>query len=609
MSTRRDEARPHLDRRPLGLGRCPLSGPFWGEGDILLGGAGSDSITGRAGDDIIDGDQELRVRISVRTNPANPATEIGTTDLMEGQYLRDAAGNPTGPTLQQAVFAGQVDPGNLVIVREIKNNAGPADIDTSNYEGPRSQYTITANANGSVTVCDSVSVAAIAAGGLFHEAVKGDGCDILWRIERLQFADQLVTVAAATAPAVTTTPALAAGLAFGNAGPEHDLCLADRDRAQHRQRPADRSAACRSPDRLRDQREHLPRRPGRGWWHLHDQRHVHPDGSRSASASLLIADNAAGSPQSVAADRHRHRRRLQRSSSGTRPSRRTADSNAAGLAEAFKTTCALDRPGNAAPRLRRHRLRRSRGRGAVLEQRDEPSADPPHHRHARCAGRGPVQHGERPGDVNVTAGTTYWIAVLGPTGTFRFRDRANVGAGSSETSSVSTLIGDARHVDDRCHVHRRRHLGLRGRSVTVTSSASAAAGPLGPRRQRGERGTGRLEPGRSRRGVQDDRYYDRSPCSPSASSFDGLRGCQRGGWSVLQHRGQPAGHAAHGRNHHHPGGERAEQRGRPRRRLSQRARRTGSPCCRRSAPGPFGSSTGRSRPPRSEHPSGARPRT
>ncbi len=53
---------------------------------------------------------------------------------MESQYLHDAAGNPTGPTLQQAVFAGQVDPGNLVIVREIKNNAGPADIDTSNYE-------------------------------------------------------------------------------------------------------------------------------------------------------------------------------------------------------------------------------------------------------------------------------------------------------------------------------------------------------------------------------------------------------------------------------------------------------------------------------------------
>jgi hypothetical protein len=39
----------------------------------------------------------------------------------------------------------------------------------------------------------------------------------------------------------------------------------------------------------------------------------------------------------------------------------------------------------------------------------------------------------------VTAGQTYWIAVLGTTGTLRFRDRAAVGAGASETSSLGTL--------------------------------------------------------------------------------------------------------------------------------------------------------------------------
>src|SRR4029077_13926540 len=64
-------------------GRCPLQGAFWGEVDIERGGAGSDTFTGRQGNDIIDGDQELQIRISVRTNPADPATEIGTTDLME----------------------------------------------------------------------------------------------------------------------------------------------------------------------------------------------------------------------------------------------------------------------------------------------------------------------------------------------------------------------------------------------------------------------------------------------------------------------------------------------------------------------------------------------
>src|SRR6185436_11360628 len=50
-------------------GQCPLSGPVWGEGNILLGGTGSDTITGRGGDDIIDGDRFLTARISVRTNP------------------------------------------------------------------------------------------------------------------------------------------------------------------------------------------------------------------------------------------------------------------------------------------------------------------------------------------------------------------------------------------------------------------------------------------------------------------------------------------------------------------------------------------------------------
>src|SRR5471030_1426988 len=88
-------------------GRCPLSGPVWGEGDILLGGAGSDTITGRAGNEIIDGDRSLEVHISVRINPADPATETGRTDLMEHAATSGNFGPGTaGMTLQQAVFAG-----------------------------------------------------------------------------------------------------------------------------------------------------------------------------------------------------------------------------------------------------------------------------------------------------------------------------------------------------------------------------------------------------------------------------------------------------------------------------------------------------------------------
>jgi Ca2+-binding RTX toxin-like protein len=204
-------------------GTCPLVGPVWGEGDILLGGPGSDTITGRSGDEIIDGDRELRVAISVRTNPADPATEIGRTDLMENQATSGTFGPGTaGMTLQQAVFAGLVDPGNLVGVREIVNNeTNPSDCaaglaakncDTAVYAGPRSQYTITSNPNGSVTVSDNTSTPP--AVGV---VATGDGTDTLFNVEQLQFSDQTLAVALPTlAPVITSaTPGNGTvGLAF-----------------------------------------------------------------------------------------------------------------------------------------------------------------------------------------------------------------------------------------------------------------------------------------------------------------------------------------------------------------------------------------------------------
>ena len=172
---------------------CPLTGPLvWGDGNILIGGAGSDSIQGNGGNDIIDGDKFLHVRISVRTNPASPATELGTTDLMENVATSGNFGPGTnGMTLQQAVFAGLVDPGNLVIVREILTaSTSAADVDTAVFTGPLAGYTITVNANGSITVTDSRAVAA-----------RTDGIDTVWNVEQLQFAPAI----AGGAPVVIQT--------------------------------------------------------------------------------------------------------------------------------------------------------------------------------------------------------------------------------------------------------------------------------------------------------------------------------------------------------------------------------------------------------------------
>jgi hypothetical protein len=176
-------------------GECPLSGPIWGEGNILLGGGGSDTITGRGADDIIDGDRELTVRISVRSAPGS-ATEIGSTDLMEKQYQTNpTTGALTGPTLMAAVAAGTIDPDQLVVTRAISNTPDPTKTDTAVFFGTRADYTITfaPNTPGRRTVVTQT-------GPLAVDQTVSDGTDTLRNIEKLQFSDQTVTVGVPNAP-------------------------------------------------------------------------------------------------------------------------------------------------------------------------------------------------------------------------------------------------------------------------------------------------------------------------------------------------------------------------------------------------------------------------
>ena len=172
---------------------CPtLTGPnVWGDGNILLGGGGSDLIEGRGGDDIIDGDAYVSVRLSVRTNPNDPATEIGSASVegarqsaMTSQYLHTAGGALTGPTLQQAVFAGTVNPGDIVAVREILHGTGGTD--TALFSGASADYDIAVD-GGTVTVTDTNGV---------------DGVDTLRNIEELRFSDGALDLAAPSAPLI-----------------------------------------------------------------------------------------------------------------------------------------------------------------------------------------------------------------------------------------------------------------------------------------------------------------------------------------------------------------------------------------------------------------------
>lgn len=207
---------------------CPvLSGTnVWGDGNILLGGAGNDTIEGRGADDIIDGDKALSVRISVRNSAG---AELGSTDLMENTAKSGTFGAGTaGMTLQQAVFAGLVDPGNLVTVREVTAGTAAPDCsattpaptatsvncDTAVFSGPLSNYSITSVAASGTTLA-SIRVTQTGADVVGQKV--SDGVDTLRNIELLKFSDQTVPLTVPNAPTNVSATASAGATTTGTA--------------------------------------------------------------------------------------------------------------------------------------------------------------------------------------------------------------------------------------------------------------------------------------------------------------------------------------------------------------------------------------------------------
>ncbi len=139
-------------------------------GNILLGGAGSDEITGRGGDDIIDGDKWLNVRVGVFEN-------IGV-DGGTGAEI-DSANSVS--ELVTEIFDGTYNPGQLRIVREIITETANSDIDVAIFSDLRANYDITYNANGTVTVNHA-------------RGTTIDGVDTLRNMERMRFSDVEIAV-------------------------------------------------------------------------------------------------------------------------------------------------------------------------------------------------------------------------------------------------------------------------------------------------------------------------------------------------------------------------------------------------------------------------------
>jgi Ca2+-binding RTX toxin-like protein len=150
--------------------------------EIIMGGGGSDTIKGNLGNDVIDGDAWLNVRISVRANKDGTGPELFTVNSMN--------------EIKARMVTGEINPGQLKIVREIlQATTALTDTDTAVYNGNIANYTIVNNNNATFTITDNrVGV------------LNNDGVDTLRNIEKLQFADGVVTIAVPgnKAPVITS---------------------------------------------------------------------------------------------------------------------------------------------------------------------------------------------------------------------------------------------------------------------------------------------------------------------------------------------------------------------------------------------------------------------
>jgi Ca2+-binding RTX toxin-like protein len=89
------------------------------DGNILLGGGGSDAIEGRGGNDVIDGDSWMNVRIRIVHEGMTYAAEGMTgkvyleTDSVEGRIKEGAVAQFEGKTLDALMLTAKLNPGQL----------------------------------------------------------------------------------------------------------------------------------------------------------------------------------------------------------------------------------------------------------------------------------------------------------------------------------------------------------------------------------------------------------------------------------------------------------------------------------------------------------------
>jgi Ca2+-binding RTX toxin-like protein len=224
------------------------------DGNILLGGDGNDTIQGRGGFDLIDGDAYLNVRILITTGSgANikyySAESLNTDTSVAGPYagrVFEMVGNDPegdvnfaagpafgGRSLQSLLLDRTINPAQMSIVREIKYDAtdltgASQNFDTAVFYGTLAEYDIegrTVDANGiQLTAAsdvnrdgfisvhdrdDGVTGATVVINGvtttLDSRRTLVDDTDFLKNVEELRFADQTLIL---SGPHVPKPPAV-----------------------------------------------------------------------------------------------------------------------------------------------------------------------------------------------------------------------------------------------------------------------------------------------------------------------------------------------------------------------------------------------------------------
>ncbi|MFG1342031.1 peroxidase family protein [Xanthobacter autotrophicus] len=189
---------PLVAAAPVGASAAELEAiiAFTG-GNILLGGGGSDLLEGNGGNDVLDGDAWLNVRIRITAPGAanTAADEIATIDSLSHVFPTNFANADwAGNSVFELMVDRKISPSQLHIVREVLTDATPGAVDTAVFWDLQENYTLTPNADGTVTVTH-VTVTPGVIDPRTGRARVSDDTDRLSNMELIQFADGTVTVA------------------------------------------------------------------------------------------------------------------------------------------------------------------------------------------------------------------------------------------------------------------------------------------------------------------------------------------------------------------------------------------------------------------------------